>query len=70
MLTGLIREKDQERIKRFVSVFLERCTNLSSVVPEKMRAGPTDKEGWTPWNAVDSPVDDNQILQLENEVGF
>lgn len=69
MLTGLISSKNQERIKQFVNVFVERCTDVAVVVPEGMKAGERDAEGWIPWKPVDSPIDDEQILALEEGVG-
>lgn len=68
MLTELIPIKDQERIKQFVNVFLERCTDVAVVVPEDMKAGESDQEGWTPWKSVDSPICDEQIMTLEKEI--
>lgn len=69
MITELTSAENLERIKRFVSVFLERCTDVSPVVPEAMRAGPSDSEGWTPWKAVDSTASEREVLQLEEAVG-
>lgn len=69
MLTKLVRASDQERIKRFVNVFVERCTDVAVAVPDAMRNGPTDGEGWTPWKPVNSPIVDDDILAFESEIG-
>lgn len=67
MLSSLIPLPEQLRIKRFVDVFIERCTDIAVVVPAVMRAGPPNSDGWTPWKPVDSPVTDIDVLSLENE---
>lgn len=69
MLTALIPPSTQDRIKRFVDVFAKRCTDIAVVVPNVMRAGPTDQEGWTPWKPVDSPIGNVEVLALESEFG-
>lgn len=59
----------QRRIERFVRVFLERCTDVSVVVPPEMQNGPPTADGWWPWKAVDSPVRPEDVLRLEARVG-
>ena len=69
MLTDLISSENQDRIRQFVNVFAERCTDVAVVVPEDMKSGKHDAEGWTPWKPIDSPIGDEQLLALEDEVG-
>lgn len=69
LLTNLIPDQDQQRIRRFVDIFLPRCVSIAVVVPESMRAGEPREDGWIPWKAVDCPIGDEEILTLEKEIG-
>jgi hypothetical protein len=70
MLSPLVPKWAQDRIRRFVDeVFLPRAVTIGGDVPLEMIAGPADKFGWVPWKAVDSPVTDADILEVEEVIG-
>ena len=39
-------------------------------VPTEMVAGPGDDEGWIPWKAIPSMIIRDQIVTLENDIGY
>ncbi len=70
MLTPLIPDADQRRIRHFVDeVFLPRAVTIVPGGPEDMMDGPPDISGWRPWKPVDNPVTDDDILLLERWIG-
>jgi hypothetical protein len=70
MLTSLIPQWAQDRIRSFVDeVFLPRAVTIAVEPPAAMVAGDPVDGDWFPWKAVDSPVSDGDILQLEKAIG-
>lgn len=58
------------RIERFVKVFLDHHGSGPTVsAPPDMVDRPPDESGWVPWQPVDSPVTDEDVLRLEKKVG-
>jgi hypothetical protein len=70
MLSSLVPEPAQRRIRRFVDeVFLPRAVLIRPGAPPGMIDGPPDNDGWIPWKPVPSPVADADVLALEEAAG-
>jgi hypothetical protein len=70
MFSMQIQEADWHRIARFVGVFLATMGAApAGGVPPDMVAGPPNADGWVPWKTVDSPVGDDDIIELEGAFG-
>jgi hypothetical protein len=70
MLTALVPEDAQRRIRRFVDeVFLPRAVTITPGGPADMLDGPPDASGWRSWKPLDSPVTDADMLDLEAVIG-
>jgi hypothetical protein len=69
MLSDFVPARDQQRIKRFVDVFLAKGVRIAPRVPPDMVAGPSRDGDWTPWKAVDSPVDEEDVRRVEGVLG-
>lgn len=60
-----------ELIKSFVSTFLSGSGDgLALNVPDEMKIGNTDEDGWSEWKAIDSPVTKQEIEAIESLLGF
>lgn len=70
MLSKVIAEDDLNRVIRFVNTFKNRCTSIAVKVPEPMRNGPANSDGWVPWTPVDSPLTNDQLADFESKLGF
>lgn len=62
--------RNRRRVKEFVHVFLTTMGATSAPgVPEEMRAGPAGPTGWCAWQPIDSPITDEDIAALEQDIG-
>lgn len=64
-----LTDSERERYLRFFDVFLRCRTDCAVGVPDEMRDGPVDDDGWAPWKPVDSTITPAEVLNLESEVG-
>lgn len=62
-------ESPQLRIDRFIKVFLSSVAPYAPGVPDEMRDGPDDREGWCAWKPVASPVTQDMMQELEDSIG-
>src|SRR5262245_15401963 len=70
MLSPLIPQPVQYRIRRFVDeAFLPRAVTIAVGPPREMIDGEPVGDGWVPWKAVESPVTDEDIADLEAAIG-
>jgi hypothetical protein len=69
MMSEMISAQDQARIKRFVSVFLEKGVRIAPGVPSNMVNGPPFDGDWIPWKPIESPVTENDVARLEAMTG-
>jgi hypothetical protein len=70
MLSSLVPEAAQRRIRRFVDeVFLPRAVTIRPGVPAEMVDSPRTTSGWVPWKPVVSPVTEADILAVEEVIG-
>jgi len=66
MLSNNISKHDRELIEKFVDVFIAHAGKGYALdVPESMKVGETDEDGWAEWK----PVDKLTIRSIENEIG-
>lgn len=61
-----------EEIRKHLTDYSEQyyCMGVSEGVPEEMRDGPVDEDGWVSWKALPSNVTDEQLSEIEEEYGF
>ncbi len=71
MLSDNISEHDKELIEEFVNVFISHSGEGYALdVPQAMKAGETDEDGWSEWKPVDSMIDESEISSIETEIGY
>lgn len=68
--SSLVDELDRE-VRAFLDVALARQfkRSVAEGVPESMRAGEVDEDGWVAWEPVPSEVTHEALQELEEEVG-
>ena len=61
-----------EVIRKYIKEYAGNyyCMGVSGGVPEEMRDGSVDDDGWVPWKVIPSNVTDSDLLQIEKQYGF
>lgn len=65
-----VTNAEMKRYLRFYEIFLRCRSDIAVVVPEPMRDGPDDEDGWAPWKPVDSAISVSDVIGLEVGLGF
>jgi hypothetical protein len=63
------KSESRRRIEEFVGAFVSTRGGFAPGVPEKMRDGPLEQDGWGRWHPIDSRITDNDIAALEKSIG-
>ena len=71
MLSSDVSDYDRKAITRFVEIFMSHSGEGYALnVPKEMIVGEADNDGWAEWKAVDSPVSENDIKNIEKKIGY
>ncbi|BDM64252.1 hypothetical protein NFHSH190041_17040 [Shewanella sp. NFH-SH190041] len=70
MITKRITHHQFAKLKNFVDAYLSSTDYMfAPIVPKDMAIGKPYDNGWSDWQAVDSPVTDDDIVHVEQILG-
>lgn len=65
----MIDPEDRRFVESCLDAFYERCPRVAVGVPDAMRAGEPDDDGWCSWRMIESTVTDDEVRALEARIG-